>query len=84
MGTASGIVFFVRALLSNRAAIAAENRVLRQRLAVLQRSTKHLKWTCRTSRSGKPSSCRSWSQPLLGVRCDYKHVLPHRSESGGV
>ena len=40
MGIVSGIVIFVRALLSNRAAIAAENLVLRQQLGVLQRSVK--------------------------------------------
>ena len=40
MGIVSGIVFFVRAVLGNRAAIAAENLALRQQLAVLQRSVK--------------------------------------------
>ncbi len=40
MGIVSGIVFFVRALLSNRAAIATENLALRQQLGVLQRSVK--------------------------------------------
>ncbi len=39
-GIVSGIVFFVRALLSNRAAIAAENLALRQQLGVMQRSVK--------------------------------------------
>ena len=38
MGIVSGIAFFVRALLSNRAAIAAENFALRHQLGVLQRS----------------------------------------------
>ena len=40
MGIVSGIVFFVRAVLGNRAAIAAENLALRRQLAVLQRSVK--------------------------------------------
>ena len=40
MGLVSGIVIFVRALLSNRAVIAAENLALRHQLGVLQRSVK--------------------------------------------
>ena len=36
----SGIVIFVRALISNHAAIAAENLALRQQLGVMQRSVK--------------------------------------------
>ncbi len=40
MGIVSAIVFFVRALLSNRVAIATENLALRQQLGVLQRSVK--------------------------------------------
>ena len=43
MGIVSGIVFLVRALLSNRAAIAAENLALRHQLGVLQRSAKCLR-----------------------------------------
>ncbi len=40
MGIVSGIVFFVRALFSKRAALSAENLALRQQLAVLQVSAK--------------------------------------------
>jgi putative transposase len=40
MGVVSAIVFFLRALLGERAAIATENVLLRQQLAVLQRSVK--------------------------------------------
>ena len=40
MGIVSSIAFFVRALFSSRAAIAAENQALRQQLGVLQRSVK--------------------------------------------
>ena len=40
MGIVSAIVFFVRALLSNRTAIAAENLALRHQLGVMQRSVK--------------------------------------------
>ncbi len=40
MGIVSGIVFLVRCLLSNRAAIAAENLALRQQVGVMQRSAK--------------------------------------------
>ena len=40
MGIVSGIVFFVRALLSDRAAIAAENLAPRHQLGALQRSVK--------------------------------------------
>jgi len=40
MGVVSAIVFLLRALLGDRAAIAAENLALRQQLAVLQVSVK--------------------------------------------
>jgi putative transposase len=40
MGVVSAIVFFLRALLGDRAAIAAENVALRQQLAILQVSAK--------------------------------------------
>ena len=40
MGIASGIAFFVRALLSNRAAIAADNFALRHQFGVLERSVR--------------------------------------------
>ncbi len=40
MGVVSAIVLFLRAVLSDRAAIAAQNLALRQQLAVLQVSVK--------------------------------------------
>jgi len=42
MGVVSAIVFSLRALLADRAAIAAENLALRQQLIVLQRSVRTL------------------------------------------
>jgi putative transposase len=40
MGVVSAIVFFLRAVLADRAAIATENLALRQQVIVLQRSVK--------------------------------------------
>ena len=40
MGIVTGIIVFVRAMLSSRATIVAENLALRHQLAVLQRSVK--------------------------------------------
>ena len=40
MGIVSAIVFFLRAFLTNRAVLVAENLALHQQLAVLQRSVR--------------------------------------------
>jgi putative transposase len=60
MGVVSAIVFFLRALLGERAAIATENVLLRQQLAVLQRSVKRPRLRKR-DRIFRVSLSRLWS-----------------------